>query len=393
MTKRVIQQEIQVRYAYPVVFTRNVFDVANGSLKEILDPAIRPGAAPRLMAVVDLGVASSHPRLTEGIGAYLRHHLPSIECPIAPVVVAAGEGLKSDRPQVERLIRRMADARIDRHSFVMGIGGGALLDAVGYAASLVHRGVRMIRLPTTVLAQNDAGVGVKTAINDPAGKNFLGTFSPPFAVVNDAALLATLPDVHWRDGIAEAFKVALIKDAGFFDWLCDNAAALADRDAAAMEHLIYRCAELHLRHIREGGDPFETGQARPLDFGHWSAHHLELMSGYRLSHGSAVAIGIMLDTWYAVRQGWLDAAVAEQLHEGLTRAGFTLWHDAIQQRNPSGRRVLHEGLDRFREHLGGSLCLTLPDRVGSSRNIDTMDLDDLEEAIQLLQQRAAPLVR
>ena len=327
---RIIEQQFQVNYHYPVVFTRDLTDPANPSLRDVLRRGTTGPEPVRLVAVIDAAVAAAFPSLGARLGAYLHHHLADAEFNHEPVVVPGGEGLKSNRPAVEALIRRFAEARLDRHAFVLAIGGGAVLDAVGYAASLVHRGVRLVRVPTTVLAQNDGGVGVKTAINDPAGKNYLGTFAPPFAVINDRHFLATLPDTEWRSGIAEAFKVAMIKDAAFFHWLVDHAADLAARDADAMDSLIYRCAALHLQHIRESGDPFEFGRARPLDFGHWSAHQLERMTGYRLGHGAAVAIGIQLDTEYAVRIGRLPATAANALHDALAAAGFALWDAALE---------------------------------------------------------------
>ena len=112
------------------------------------------------------------------------------------------------------------------------------------------------------------------------------------AVVNDFTLLRGLPAEHWRDGTAEAVKVALIRDGAFFEWLDERAGLLAGRDEAAMRHLIFRCAQLHIRQITAGGDPFERGSARPLDFGHWAAHKLEQLSNFSITHGHAVAVGM-----------------------------------------------------------------------------------------------------
>ena len=254
------------------------------------------------------------------------------------------------------------------------IGGGAVLDAVGLAAALVHRGLRLVRLPTTVLAQCDSGVGVKNAVNFGPAKNLVGTFAPPFAVLNDFDFLATLPDREWRGGIAEAFKVALIQDAAFFRWLVRQAARLRARDAALMEQLIFRCAKLHLAHIRSGGDPFELGRARPLDFGHWSAHRLETLTAYELGHGQAVAIGLALDACYAAHQGWLPARDFQALLAGLTRAGLPVWCAALNRKDRRGRLDILQGLEEFREHLGGELSLTLPRGVGRRFEIHAVDL-------------------
>ena len=179
---------------------------------------------------------------------------------------------------MEWILAAIDERAVDRHSYVLALGGGALLDVAGYAAAVAHRGVRVIRLPTTVLAQNDAGVGVKNGLNAYGKKNFLGTFAPPWAVIDDELFLTTLSARDWRAGTSEAVKVALLRDAAFFAELERLAPAVAERDLGAMRALIRRCAELHLAHIAGGGDPFEMGCARPLDFGHWSAHKLERLS-------------------------------------------------------------------------------------------------------------------
>lgn len=391
--RKVIQQTFAVNFEYPVVFTRGVFSPDNMVLKDILVAGLQRNPRPKLIVYVDEKVAEHRPGLTGQILEYIGGNLPQVLMVIAPVIVPGGEGVKSDHDGIERFMQQMADARLDRHSFVMAIGGGAVLDAVGFAASLVHRGVRMVRLPTTVLAQNDAGVGVKTAINDPAGKNFYGTFSPPFAVVNDLDFLDTLADDDWRDGIAEAFKVALIKDAGFFSWLAVSAARLARRDPEAMERLVVRCAELHLQHIRTSGDPFEMGEARPLDYGHWSAHYLEAASGYQLAHGRAVAIGIMLDAAYSMFEGWLDEKSVDTLYRGLTTAGFRLWHDMLERRDAHDGLDLLSGLERFREHLGGQLCITVPVEPGAIRDVATIDAAKVILAVDYLRRRDAALPR
>ena len=153
--------------------------------------------------------------------------------------------------------------------------------------------------PTTTLSQADSGVGVKNGLNAFGQKNFIGTFTPPFAVINDFNLLATLAPRDKRSGYVEAVKVACIRDANFFDELERDAGQLAAFEPAAMKQLIRRCAELHLDHIATSGDPFEAGSARPLDFGHWAAHKLEQLSDFHICHGEAVAIGIALDVIYS----------------------------------------------------------------------------------------------
>ena len=370
---QIIKQSFNVHFDYSVVFTRGMWEVGNQVVEDTLREAVAAHPNPRMLIYMDAGVVSAMPDLPANVTRKLHDSIGKISLAAPPIFVPGGEVCKSDSGYFEQMLKEMAEAKLDRHSFVMAIGGGAVLDAVGYAASLIHRGVRMIRVPTTVLAQNDGGVGVKTAINDAAGKNFFGTFAPPFAVINDFNFLDTLPDEEWRSGIAEAFKVAMIKDAGFFQWLTRAAPRLAARNTKAMEKLITRCARLHLKHIRSTGDPFELGQARPLDFGHWSAHELEAMTNYSLGHGHAVAIGIMIDTLYAGHYQWVSRNVADQLFLGLSRSGFRMWHDALELRNQHGRLEVLTGLSRFREHLGGELCITMPLDGGKSMEVSEID--------------------
>lgn len=292
---RTIHQTLAVTWGFPVTFTHGLFQPENPVLVDTLC-SLDERRRQRVMVFVDGHVAAARPELIEEVGAYFAQHADQMELAIEPQIVPGGEAVKNNFSLVEGFIRLMLEKHMDRQSFILIIGGGAVMDAVGLAAALVHRGLRQVRVPTTVLGQNDAGVGVKNGVNFLGGKNAVGSFAPPFAVLNDFQFLLTLPQRDWLCGVAEAWKVAIIRDRAFFDWLGKNAPRFPARDAAAMEHLVFRCAEMHLDHIRTNGDPFEYGRARPLDFGHWSAHKLELLSGFAISHGEAVACGVLLDS-------------------------------------------------------------------------------------------------
>jgi 3-dehydroquinate synthase len=255
----------------------------------------------------------------------------------------------------------------------VAVGGGAVLDLVGYVAATTHRGIRHVRVPTTVLAQNDSGVGVKNGINAFGMKNLLGTFAPPSAVINDSAFIDVLPGRDKRAGMAEAVKVALIRDREFFEWLEAKAEALAIFTSEPLDRLIRHCAILHMRQIAHGGDPFERGSVRPLDFGHWAAHKLEGLSDYALRHGEAVAIGIALDTRYSVLAGHLADDADRRVRALLDRLGFELWHPACELRGADGRLRLLDGLEEFRAHLGGELTLTLLEDIGTGIEVHAMD--------------------
>lgn len=368
---------------FPVVFTHGLFDAGNRVLIRTLD-RLEESRRHRAMIFIDTEVASANAALVTRAASYFAAHAGRVDLVDAPVLVPGGEAIKNDFPYVEGLVRRMLEKRLDRHAFVIIVGGGAVLDAVGFAAALVHRGLRVVRVPTTVLGQNDAGVGVKNGVNYLGGKNAIGTFAPPFAVLNDYEFLRTLPQRDWLNGVAEAFKVAIIRDRAFFDYLLAHAERYPARDFEAMQVLVHRCAELHLEHIRTNGDPFEYGRARPLDFGHWSAHKLELMSGFRISHGEAVAAGVLLDSIYARRQGWIAAAELDEIRTGLRRSGFQLWFAELDRIEADGTRTVFGGLRDFQEHLGGELCVTYPRGIGARFEVHEIDLALMESAIQEL---------
>jgi 3-dehydroquinate synthase len=207
-------------------------------------------------------------------------------------------------------------------------------------------------------------------------------------VINDSVFIDILPPREKRAGMAEAVKVALIRDRNFFRWLEDNATALARFSPPHLDRLIKDCAELHMRQIRLGGDPFEAGSARPLDFGHWSAHKLEHLTEHRVSHGEAVAIGIALDARYSVATGLLAAGEDERIVRLLKTLGFTLWHHQLTHRNPDGRLAVLQGLADFQEHLGGELTITLLAGIGRGVEVHEIDTRIVEQCIDWLEQQA-----
>lgn len=382
-----VRQQISVGWEFPVVFTQGLFDHSNLTLMETLD-RLGENRRHRAMIFIDGNVATARPTLADEAEAYFAAHPQALELVEAPSYVPGGEAIKNDFSLLENFMRQMLNAHLDRQSFVIIVGGGAVMDAVGLAAALVHRGLRQIRVPTTVLGQNDAGVGVKNGINFLGGKNAIGTFAPPFAVLNDFDFLLSLPDLDWLCGVAEAFKVSIIRDRAFFQDLHAQAEKYPARDFQAMQELVIRCAEIHLEHIRTGGDPFEYGRARPLDFGHWSAHKLEVMSGFRISHGEAVAAGVLLDSIYAGKKGWLAPEELGQIRDGLMRSGFQLWFDEFDQRDAAGERIVFGGLRDFQEHLGGELTVTFPRGIGARHEVHEIELALMDGAVNELREIA-----
>jgi 3-dehydroquinate synthase len=378
---RTTAQHITLAFDFPVVFTRDAFDPANPALADVLS---RSGDDPhRVGVVIDAGLAAADPGLTGRVQGYCAAHAATITLVAPPLVVTGGEAAKADLAVVEAVWKLTYEARLCRQSFLVVVGGGAVLDAAGFAAATAHRGIRLVRMPSTALSQNDAGVGVKNGVNAFGRKNYIGCFAPPFAVVNDHALLETLPAREIRAGLAEAVKVAVVRDAAFFTRLCELAPRLAALNGEAVEEADRRCAVAHLEHIAGGGDPFELGSARPLDFGHWAAHALEEATRGELRHGEAVAVGMALDTLYAVRIGLLPAADADAVLGLLEQLGLALWHPALATLDMAA------AIEAFREHLGGRLHLTLPTAIGRRIEVHEVDQGHLAEARMALARRGA----
>lgn len=370
-----IRSRIALAFDYAVHFTEELFSTTNPLLAETIRKG--GGSFPRkVLFVLDEGVVAHHPGLMVAIEQYARAHASVLALSAPPRVVTGGEDAKQDADQVRALLEGVEQSGLCRHSYLVALGGGALIDMAGFVAAIAHRGIRLIRVPTTVLAQCDAAVGVKNGINLFGKKNLVGTFAVPFAVLNDARFLVTLGDRDWRAGIAEAVKVALLKDASFFEALEHQAEALAMRDLPAMRQVIHRCAALHMAHIASGGDPFELGSSRPLDFGHWAAHKLEQLTGHALRHGEAVAIGLALDSTYAMLAGYLQEPVWRRIIRLLLGLGFRLYVPELTQSldRPLEPRSLFTGLEDFREHLGGELTLTLISDIGRAFDVHEVDL-------------------
>jgi 3-dehydroquinate synthase len=375
-----LEATFSIEYSFVVRFTSGAFDPGNELLADVVEHPLGPA---KLLAVLDADVVTARPELPEQVRRYAEQHASKLMLVVPPLVIGAGERLKDDPEAVQLLLRSLYDHRIDRHSYLLALGGGALLDVAGFAAAIAHRGVRLIRMPTTVLAQADSGVGVKNGINAFATKNYLGTFSPPVAVINDESLLSTLSDRDWRAGLSEVVKVALLGDADLFDELERLAPALMERDPEAMSIMVRRSAQIHLSHIVNSGDAFERTSARPLDFGHWSAHKLESLTAHRLRHGEAVSIGLALDCTYAELAGILGRDEWERVI-GLLRA-LELPLSTPELEDP---RLL-DGLSEFREHLGGELTIALINAIGSGIVVHEMDQGLLRRAVEILERDLA----
>lgn len=367
-----LEKKIRLEYAHRILFTRDVFATANTTIRDLL-LLDRPTKVPRVLIFADEQVMATNPNLSTTIHSYASAHADVLDLAAKVVVIPGGEPCKNDFSLVHQCWQTINDGMLDRHSYVFVIGGGAALDLVCFAASTAHRGIRHVRFPTTTLSQGDGGVGVKNGVNLFGKKNWVGSFAVPFAVVNDFAFLESLPERGRRNGVIEAIKVALIRDKAFFEEMEDMADALAGLNQSALERVVQRSAELHVEHIATGGDPFELGSARPLDFGHWAAHKLEQITHFQVTHGEAVAIGMAVDLIYSVKKGILDTGTAERVLRLIERIGFETYHPGLLAAGKSGEPIILEGLEEFREHLGGELTVTLVPKMGEKLEVHEME--------------------
>lgn len=386
MQKGIDSRTIDIPFTVPFVhrlrFTSDVLGLDQNILLDVLEPS--GDQLPRVQFWLDECVADAVPELRDRVETFCQDHSDRFLTPGNIQTVPGGEAVKNDIHILERMLKCINHADLDRRSYVVVIGGGAVLDAVGFAAAIAHRGIRLVRLPTTTLAQADSGVGVKNSVNLFQKKNWVGSFAVPWAVINDAMLLSTLPDRDFLCGFSEAVKVSLLKEPELFDDLCDNAERICERDTTITEPIIRRSAVHHLNHITKGGDPFESLEARPLDFGHWSAHKLEVMTNFGLRHGEAVGIGVAVDTVYSSLVHGLPKSDADRVLNCLAQMGLPLDHPALHETDE-----LFAGLEEFRQHLGGRLTITMLEAVGRPIDVHEIDERNMRRAIRTVAEFAS----
>ncbi len=382
-----ILQKLTYSIEYPVHYTENVFDPANPALLRALD-RLDENRVHRAMVFIDSNIADASPALIQQVIQYFDSNADEIELAEEPRVIPGGEIIKNDIEVVGPLISAMVDAHLCRHSFVIIIGGGAVLDTVGLAASLLHRGVRVVRIPTTLFGQINSALGVKTAVNFDHRKNCAGTFAPPFAVVNDWQFLYTLPERDWVGGLAEAFRLAILFDPEFFDELVSLLGTLHQRRSEDMQHIIARASSLYLEVIAREGDPAEHRSGHPLDLGEWAACRLEILSQFEIPHSEALALGVLIDACYAMEQEWLDPAEFERIYTAFAQLGLPLWFEEMEQVGPDGNPALFHGIPDFQEQKGGLLTIPFPTAIGRWREEHVIDLAVMEQALGRLKEFA-----
>jgi 3-dehydroquinate synthase len=373
--------QIPVSFTHRIVYTRDAFNRENPELADIL----AEGGGRRALVIMESPVSEAWPELSQDVASYFN----DIDVELVGVrMLPGGETVKNDDLWVRETWQAIDLAHLDRHSYLIAIGGGAFLDAIGYGAATAHRGVRLVRFPTTTLSQDDSGVGVKCAINSFGKKNWIGSFAVPFAVINDFRFLHTQPEETRRAGLIEAIKVALVKDGSFYKWIEANIKDLKALVPTAVETCVERSGMLHAEHIATNGDPFESGSSRPLDYGHWAAHKLEALTDYRLSHAEAVAVGLSLDTLYSARIGLTDESLAMRVIEVISRLGLHTYHPGLDWADEDGNRRVFEGIHEFREHLGGELTILMLKGIGEGVDVHEIDLEVMANCIEKLKSLA-----
>ena len=362
----------QIPWKYPVFFEKDCLSAHSGTLKFILEK-INP---PKALSIIDNNLWNANEKISS-IFSNPKHYLPNTSKIIEkPIIISGGEEAKNNPSVLKKILNAIHTHDLCRDSVLIVAGGGAVLDVGSYAGSIIHRGMKVIRIPSTTLSQCDSGVAVKCGINAMGQKNMLGSFAPPAAVINDPSLLMSLHSREFQAGFSEIVKVALLKEPSLLEKIESCSKLNLQDNLPAWSPLIADSCRLHLEHITNSGDPFERRDARPLDLGHWSAHRLEIMTNFELNHGEAVAIGLGIDLAYGALLGILPEPLVERVDKVLTSLGLPITHPILHDPKP-----LLEGIKDFQNHLGGRLSIPLIRDIGKPLDLNTIDTKLMRKAI------------
>jgi 3-dehydroquinate synthase len=299
-----------------------------------------------------------------------RGNLPTVE-----IVLPDGEQHKT-LATVERIFDVLVANRFARDDVLLALGGGVVGDVCGFAAACYQRGVDFIQVPTTLLAQVDSSVGGKTGVNHPGGKNLIGAFHQPIAVIADTATLATLPAREMRAGIAEVIKYGLISDALFFDWLEANLDALMALEPQAVSYAVHRCCTLKAEIV--GRDEREQGERALLNLGHTFGHAIETVTGYQSwLHGEAVAVGLAMASTMSARAGWMSSGEVDRVMRLLQRAGLR-----TDARGDVTAAAAREAMSLDKKVKSGRLRLILMRGIGQAFVTADFPEDALDAALE-----------
>lgn len=323
------------------------------------------------MVICDAAIGSTYAEL-------VRHSLSGQDVRTDLCTLPSGEASKSVA-QLQRLWDWMLNCRADRRSIVIAVGGGVVGDVAGFAAATYQRGIRLVQVPTTLLAQVDSSVGGKTAVNLPSAKNMIGAFWQPVLVGIDTHTLGSLPQRDYLSGLAEVVKYGVIDRPSFFTWLEENAQSLVQREHAAIVHAVTESCGCKADVV--GADERETsGRRAILNYGHTFAHAIEATAGYgKFLHGEAVAIGMQMAATLAVHRERIEPSVLERQTRLLEQLQLpTGWSDA----NPE---TMLDSMMQDKKNEHGKMRLILPDRLGHVAWVSDATPAEITRAIQACQ--------
>ena len=351
---------------FPVVFAEDVFGEGNAALADTLRK-VTGSDSPRMLLVADMNVVQHTEGLGTKIGRYVKEN--GIELMDSPVVLPGGEKIKCDNLHCAmRVASAAVDAKIGANDCVLALGGGTILDVAGWAASQVRGGVKVVRIPTTVAAMSEACFAETAALDCAGVKDALRVPCRPAAVVIDTRFAHTVLDGVWRAGFSEAVRLATISDADFMKRLYDLASAYKNRDDDAMVEVV-------------NGAVAARRKCGGSDFGLWSALRLEAMSGYRLPHGYAVAIGVAVDTAYAQLRGLMSEDERAVVMRALDECGAM--DGALHSRHLVGQvDAVLRGLDAWKLSTGGEE-VPVPNGLGSSI-VEKIDRETMKQALNMI---------
>lgn len=293
---------------------------------------------------------------------------------VAEVILPDGEQYKN-LDCLNRIFDALLEARHNRTTTLVALGGGVVGDMTGFAAACYQRGVNFIQVPTTLLSQVDSSVGGKTGVNHPLGKNMIGAFHQPEAVLIDTLVLDTLPDRELSAGLAEVVKYGLIYDAEFFAWLEQNMEALRARDNAALTHAIYRSCQIKAQVVAQ--DERESGIRALLNLGHTFGHAIETAQGYgNWLHGEAVGTGMLMAADLSARCGWLSVDDVIRTRRLIEAAGLP-----VQAPAEMSAEQFVELMAVDKKVLDGRLRLVLLHAIGEALVTEEIDPALLRETL------------
>jgi len=290
------------------------------------------------------------------------------------IIIPAGEKSKSRRMK-EHVEDRLLKLQADRHSCIIALGGGMIGDLAGFVASTLFRGVTLMQVPTTLLSQVDSSIGGKVAVDHPLGKNLLGTFYQPNRVYIDVTTLKTLPHRQFRSGLAEVIKYGVILDKRLFSFIEENERKILKRDPAFLTNTIVRCVKLKKEIVEQ--DEREGGLRRILNFGHTIGHAVELLSGYRILHGEAVALGMLTEAKISIPVCGLHPI-------DVWRLWILLRKFELPTALPPGitLRKIEQAVFYDKKSVGGIPRYTLLEEIGKARIGVPVRFDEVSKSIR-----------